>query len=538
MKKLLLLLLFLPCLLFGQYGSELVTDGDMVNWTADDLDDWSETNADAAEEGSSPYGGSSAKITASSIHGGIYQEVAVTAGLAYRLSMAYKEDASADAEFALWDVDNGAFITVPDYVELPESETWAEYETVFVPPAGCESVYISVRCVAGSDVVYFDAVSIKQALGAIYTEIDNKILYLRSSIEVYTTGSGVSNHIDQSGYFKNATQTTDADRPADATYWVDFDAANTEFLTFGDHNDFTFGDGSSDSPFSIVARVILNDATSARILTKAANGVVDPEYIFGTRPTDVFAMYLYDGTTSNQINSNLDATHSDGDTVTFGATYDGSGSQNGIILYVNGSAPAQTKSTLGIYVAMDNGTSELNMGRLEFVSSYGDFQYSDILMTSDVLTPAEMDSLHDYFSTGFYYPINASSITFSAVSQTEETVSWTRGNGDSVLVVAKEGAAPDNPVINTAYDVSAVFGSGDNLGSSSYAVYKGTGTSVTVTGLTAGETYYYEAWEYTQYGECWNYIGPASGNQLTLAADETVQDKKHLYIFDMFDTFD
>ena len=95
----------------------------------------------------------------------------------------------------------------------------------------------------------------------------------------------------------------------------------------------------------------------------------------------------------------------------------------------------------------------------------------------------------------------ASSISFSSVVQTQMALSWTRGSGDKVLVVAHQGSAVDsNPVDGTTYTANAAFGSGTQIGTGNYVVYKDTGTSVTVTGLTANTSYHFRAYEFNDAG--------------------------------------
>ena len=68
-----------------------------------------------------------------------------------------------------------------------------------------------------------------------------------------------------------------------------------------------------------------------------------------------------------------------------------------------------------------------------------------------------------------------------------------------VIVLMRQGSAvTTDPADGTYTDYSAntVFGSGTQIGSGNYVVYKGTGTSVAVTGLTAGTTYYVAVYEY------------------------------------------
>ena len=96
----------------------------------------------------------------------------------------------------------------------------------------------------------------------------------------------------------------------------------------------------------------------------------------------------------------------------------------------------------------------------------------------------------------------ASSFTSSSIANTSATVGWTRGNGDEVIVVAKASSAPTtDPTNGTTYAADAAFGSGDAL-SGGYVVYKGTGTSVSITGLTASVTYHIAVYENETSNSC------------------------------------
>ena len=80
----------------------------------------------------------------------------------------------------------------------------------------------------------------------------------------------------------------------------------------------------------------------------------------------------------------------------------------------------------------------------------------------------------------------ASTFTSSSITQTTATAGWTRGNGTGgVLVLARAGSAVNaDPTSGSNYTANATFGSGDQIGTGNYVVYKGTGTSVNLTALT------------------------------------------------------
>ncbi len=101
--------------------------------------------------------------------------------------------------------------------------------------------------------------------------------------------------------------------------------------------------------------------------------------------------------------------------------------------------------------------------------------------------------------------VQASNFTVTSVADNAVTVNWTRGNGSNVLVVAQAGAAVNaDPVSGTPYTASSVFGSGSQIGTGNYVVYNGTGTSVNITGLNKGTTYYFAVYEYNSVDNCYN----------------------------------
>ena len=91
-----------------------------------------------------------------------------------------------------------------------------------------------------------------------------------------------------------------------------------------------------------------------------------------------------------------------------------------------------------------------------------------------------------------YIPVNeASSVVFANTGSNKTDISWTNGTGTSRAVFVKASSTGTaEPANNTSYTANTVFGSGSQIGNTGwYNVYNGTGSSVTVTGLTAGTTY-------------------------------------------------
>lgn len=92
-----------------------------------------------------------------------------------------------------------------------------------------------------------------------------------------------------------------------------------------------------------------------------------------------------------------------------------------------------------------------------------------------------------------------SAITFSSVQSGQMTINWTNGNADKRVVFVQEGnGTATDPVDNVTYMASTNWLSkGTQLGSSGfYCVFNGTGSTVTITGLSPGTMYKVIAYEY------------------------------------------
>lgn len=91
----------------------------------------------------------------------------------------------------------------------------------------------------------------------------------------------------------------------------------------------------------------------------------------------------------------------------------------------------------------------------------------------------------------------ATNFTATSIKNNQATINWVRGNGENVLVIARQGAAVDSyPIGVSDFTANVQLGSGAQIGTGNYVVYNGTGNSVTVTGLSPGINYYFAVYEY------------------------------------------
>lgn len=90
---------------------------------------------------------------------------------------------------------------------------------------------------------------------------------------------------------------------------------------------------------------------------------------------------------------------------------------------------------------------------------------------------------------------NASAIS-STNFCTSAQLNFTAGNGANRIGVISLTNFSNTPVNGTSYSANAAYGSGTTIGAGNYVVMNGTGNTVTVTGLSAGTTYYFKVFEY------------------------------------------
>jgi len=137
-----------------------------------------------------------------------------------------------------------------------------------------------------------------------------------------------------------------------------FDGTN-DYIAVADSNDFSFGDGSTDSAFSISAWVNMDDTSDFRIINK---GIYNSTAEWGFEVAgNTLILYLYDESVSSTYESASFALTTTGTWIHVACTYTGVGGTSanaGIKLYKNGSAVAVStnqlpkESDIMMYVSM------------------------------------------------------------------------------------------------------------------------------------------------------------------------------------------
>ena len=182
--------------------------------------------------------------------------------------------------------------------------------------------------------------------------------------------------------------------------------------------------------------------------------------------------------------SPVDAFPVDGATYTASATF-GSGTQIGTGNYVvhAGSGPIATLSGL----------------TRDVVYHFRVFEYNGTLgSTANFMTNAASGNPTNQTTLALNPSTpTATNLVANPIGSTTATLNWTMGDGANALVVMKANTSGiADPSDKSTYTADPGFGIGSNLGSDSYVVYKGTGTSVAVTNLSPGTRYYFAVYMY------------------------------------------
>ncbi|HCX20517.1 MAG TPA: hypothetical protein DHN29_01295, partial [Cytophagales bacterium] len=143
---------------------------------------------------------------------------------------------------------------------------------------------------------------------------------------------------------------------------LDFDGLD-DFVSIPDNDLFSFGDGVSDSPFSIEFWVnfdVLGQNHS--LIDRRGSGAAEREYVIQLLGTNKIQFTLFDGSTSGFLNAETSSfIPSTNQWYHVACTYDASGLQSGLAIYIDGvSVPVdQTNSA---YTAMENLALPLEFG--------------------------------------------------------------------------------------------------------------------------------------------------------------------------------
>lgn len=150
----------------------------------------------------------------------------------------------------------------------------------------------------------------------------------------------------------------------------------------------------------------------------------------------------------------------------------------------------------GEFVVYNGSSYTFNLYNLEpgAIYHFAVFEYAGTGAATEYLVSPYLSGSQ---STKGVPTVPPSGLSFSDILNNSMKLSWSKGDGDRRLIVAKAGGTVDVlPENLKSYSSDADFGEGAQLGAGNYVVYAGTSTSVTINNLQPGVTYHFAVFEY------------------------------------------
>jgi len=172
-----------------------------------------------------------------------------------------------------------------------------------------------------------------------------------------------------------------------------------DYIDYGDHDIFSFGDGTNDFPFSINVWIKWDSVGTWKALVSKDGSGSTREWALLTAPSSYIRLFIK-GTVSggDQQDVNTSSTFSHSTWYNITSTYDGRGgadAADGLELYVNGINDTGTRNKDSDYVAMTPTTSPLEIGRYANSSIYAtDGKIANVQIYNHALSATEV--LHNY----------------------------------------------------------------------------------------------------------------------------------------------
>lgn len=201
-----------------------------------------------------------------------------------------------------------------------------------------------------------------------------------------------------------------------------------DFVDCGDSDNLSFGNGSTDSPFSISAWI--KPINNARFRIAFKYGTALKEYYFQTAGGGALQVSI-NSSASIYIGRNGQTSISENVWTHVVCTYDGSGNKNNVNVYINGVLDNGTTISSGTYTAMSNTSQPFEIGRYSGGSS-ADGSIDEVAVFNSELSASDVTAIYG-------------SGVATSLSSYSSLISWWRmGDGDTSPTIVDNGSGGNN----------------------------------------------------------------------------------------------
>jgi hypothetical protein len=224
-----------------------------------------------------------------------------------------------------------------------------------------------------------------------------------------------------------------------------------DYISIADSDNLSFGDGSTDSAFSISAWVKMTDATDFTIAHKGEFSN-DIEWRFSTYNDDDIKLICGDdsaGTTYIGREYDTALTSYEGSWIHLAGTYSGNGRSDGIKIYLNGVQVDDADYESGSYTAMENQGEPVQIGRYNTV--YSDGNICQVGIWDAVLDQAQIQSIMEKTYEELTASEKTNLVSYWALDETIES----SGSGASFVYDKVDATLGSEMIPNGDFDTSA-----------------------------------------------------------------------------------
>lgn len=204
-----------------------------------------------------------------------------------------------------------------------------------------------------------------------------------------------------------------------------------DYVSCGDADNLSYGDGSSDLPFSISAWIKPDVTARFRLIFKYGSTL--KEYFMQIAGGGKLQVTLYDNNNSASISRNGNTSITTASWSHVVMTYNGSGAATRIKVYLNGVLDNGSTTGTGSYTAMSNTSQPFEIGR--FSASYADGHIDEVAVFNTELSATDVANIYNGGGTGLPGDLTG----------TSGLVSWWRcGDGDTAPTLTDNGTGGNN----------------------------------------------------------------------------------------------
>jgi len=176
---------------------------------------------------------------------------------------------------------------------------------------------------------------------------------------------------------------------------LDFDGTD-DYVEIADNDSFSFGDGTTDRPFTLSAWIKTSDS-GGKIIAKYDSSAINIEYFLRIGAANTLQFRLADDSNTSTIGRTGPLTLSGSEWNHIVATYDGTAASSGMAIYANGKRIDNADDNAGTYASMENTSAALLVGYNtgDDATQYFDGQIDDVRIYNYALTVDQIQTLYN-----------------------------------------------------------------------------------------------------------------------------------------------